>query len=82
MEHSRRNTHRLQLSQYGITILNQRIVWKDDIEFVTEFPCLLGHPVVWMLGIANSTYGRRHSKLFPLTVMFRGTPCISGRNQI
>ena len=30
----------------GITILNQRIIWKDDIEFVTEFPCLLGHPVV------------------------------------
>ena len=29
----------------GITILNQRIIYKDDIEFVTEFPCLLGHPV-------------------------------------
>ena len=29
----------------GITILNQRIIQKDDIEFVTEFPCLLGHPV-------------------------------------
>ena len=29
----------------GNTILNQRIIWKDDIEFVTEFPCLLGHPV-------------------------------------
>jgi len=29
----------------GITILNQIIFWKDDIEFVTEFPCLLGHPV-------------------------------------
>ena len=29
----------------GITILNQRIIEKDDIEFVTEFPCLLGHPV-------------------------------------
>ena len=27
-------------------ILNPRIIWKDDIEFVTEFPCLLGHPVV------------------------------------
>ena len=22
----------------GITILNQRIIYKDDIEFVTEFP--------------------------------------------
>ena len=30
----------------GITILNQRIILKDDIEFVTEFPCLLGHPVL------------------------------------
>ena len=30
----------------GITILNQRIIWKDDIEFVTEFPCFLGNPVV------------------------------------
>jgi len=30
----------------GITKLNQRIIWKDDIEFVTEFLCLLGHPVV------------------------------------
>ena len=29
----------------GITIPNQRIIKKDDIEFVTEFPCLLGHPV-------------------------------------
>ena len=29
----------------GITLLNQRIIWKD-IEFVTEFPaCLLEHPV-------------------------------------
>ena len=26
----------------GITLLNQRIIYKDDIEFVTEFPCLLG----------------------------------------
>ena len=29
----------------GITIQNQRIILKDDIEFVTEFPCLLGHLV-------------------------------------
>ena len=37
----------LQITAFsvGITILNQRIIWKDDIEFVTEFPCLLGHPV-------------------------------------
>ena len=26
----------------GITMLNQT---KDDIEFVTEFQCFLGHPV-------------------------------------
>ena len=24
---------------------------KDDIEFVTEFPCLLGHPVKWIIYI-------------------------------
>ena len=30
----------------SITILNQRIIYKDDIEFVTEFPCFLGHPVL------------------------------------
>ena len=28
-----------------LTVLNQRIILKDDIEFVTEFPCLLRHPV-------------------------------------
>ena len=44
-KHSRRNSYRFQLSAVGITILNQRIIWKDDIEFVTEFPCFLGHPV-------------------------------------
>ena len=32
------------LSRYHYPI-NQRIIWKDDIEFVAEFPCLLGHPV-------------------------------------
>ena len=37
----------LQITTFsvGITELNQRIVYRDDIEFVTEFPCLLGHPV-------------------------------------
>ena len=29
----------------GITILNLRIISKDDIEFVTELLCLLRHPV-------------------------------------
>ena len=39
-------TKLLQIKAFsvGITILKQRIFWKDDIEFVTEFPCLLGHP--------------------------------------
>ena len=32
----------LWLLKLGITML---ISNKDDIEFVTEFPCLLGHPV-------------------------------------
>jgi len=36
----------LTVFSVGITILNQRILKKDDIEFVTEFPCLLGHPVI------------------------------------
>ena len=29
----------------GITILNQKIIYKDDIKIVNEFPCLSGHPV-------------------------------------
>jgi len=38
----------LQITAFsvGITILNKRIIWKDDIEFVTEFLCLLEHLVV------------------------------------
>ena len=32
----------LWLLKLGITMLIHN---KDDIEFVTEFPCLLGHPV-------------------------------------
>ena len=41
----------LQITTFsvGITELNQRIVYRDDIEFVTEFPCLLGHPVLKLL---------------------------------
>ena len=31
------------LSRYHYT--KSKIIWKDDIEFVTEFPCFLGHPV-------------------------------------
>jgi len=28
---------------------------KDDIEFVTEFPCLLGHPVYLYVALISST---------------------------
>ena len=39
--HSIQTSYGLQLFSVGITVLNQRIIQKDDIEFVTEFPCLL-----------------------------------------
>ena len=29
----------------GIIKLNLRIISKDDIEIISQFPCLLGHPV-------------------------------------
>ena len=29
----------------GITIINQKIIYKDGIKILIEFPCLLGHPV-------------------------------------
>ena len=32
----------------GITMLIHN---KDDIEFVTEFPCFLGHPVVYRVNL-------------------------------
>ena len=37
---------RITAFSVGITILNQRIILKDEIEFVAEFPCLSGHPVL------------------------------------
>ena len=37
----------------GITMLLHK---KDDIEFVTEFPCLLGHPVLALFDILNLEY--------------------------
>ena len=42
-----KQTKLLQIKAFsvGITMLNKRIIQKDDIKFVTEFPCLLGHPV-------------------------------------
>ena len=40
----RRNRLQITAFSVGITLLNQRIIWKDDIEFFTEFPCFL---VAW-----------------------------------
>ena len=40
-----KQSRRITAFSVGITILNQRIIWKDDIEFVTVFTCILGHPV-------------------------------------
>ena len=37
-----RHNNILWLLKLGITMLIQN---KDDIKFVTEFPCFLGHPV-------------------------------------
>ena len=36
----------------GITLLVHN---KDDIEFVTEFPCFLGHPV-YKIGLGHPVY--------------------------
>jgi len=44
-EHTRAKILWIIAFSVGITTLNQRIIKKDDIEFVNEFPCLLGHPV-------------------------------------
>ena len=48
----------LQITAFsgGITILDQRIILKDDIEFVTEFPCLLGHPAIEIIYYALFSY--------------------------
>ena len=40
-KHRRRKSYGLQLSDYT----KSSHYLKDDIEFVTKFPCLLGHPV-------------------------------------
>jgi len=39
----------------GITMLIHN---KDDIEFVTEFPCFLGHPVQRTAGLENIMFKR------------------------
>ena len=43
----------------GITMLIHK---KDDIEFVTEFPCLLAHPV--LLQRTNKIYSRKEVMTF------------------
>ena len=62
----------------GITKLNQRIIWKDDIEFVTEFLCLLGHPVgkekYWKRnkgGLNVKEEGRKQIKILRIKVRLR-----------
>ena len=55
--------HHSKVPSSGITILNQRLIKEDDIQFVTEFPCLLGHPVSCplltpLLHAVNGYYGR------------------------
>ena len=47
-KHSRRKSYGLQLKfskSKNYSKRRYRIIEKDDTEFVTEFPCLLGHPV-------------------------------------
>ena len=44
-EHSMTKIIRITAFSVGITMPIQRIILKDDIEFVIEFPCLLGHLV-------------------------------------
>jgi len=42
----------LSLLKLGITMLIHN---KDDIQFVTEFPCFLGHPVVSDVPLSRET---------------------------
>ena len=45
-KHQRRLSSRLAIVMFrGTPCITMLINNKDDIEFVTEFPCLLGHPV-------------------------------------
>ena len=44
-KHIYKQTVNIAAFSVSITILNQRIILKDDIEFATEFPCLFVHPV-------------------------------------
>ena len=53
-EHSRRNSYRLQRK-------------KGDIEFVTEFPCLFGHPVDIIDNIIVTDIGRAQFPTFQVS---------------
>ena len=51
-KHKQSNCKHSRRKLYGLHIFlsrDQRIIDEDDIEFVTEFPCLLGHPVYDLL---------------------------------
>ena len=70
-----KQTKLLQITAFsvGINILNQRIIFKDDIEFVTEFPCLMGHPVCravffLMFFISKGRYAYVQSRQTPLSI--------------
>ena len=44
---------------FKIRYYNAKILNKDDLEFVTEFPCLLGHPVCSVMGEINAMQNSR-----------------------
>ena len=52
LKSSRRSTAFL----IGMTMRNQKIIYKDDIKIVTKFPCLFGHPVLSLNLINEKDY--------------------------
>ena len=66
-KYSRRNSQITAFS-VGIAILNQRIK-KDDIEFVTEFPCLLGHPRRATSKVMNNGHKILHTTISALNIV-------------
>ena len=44
---------------FKIRYYNAKLLNKDDLEFVTEFPCLLGHPVCSVMGEINAMQNSR-----------------------
>ena len=57
----------LWVLKLGITMLIHN---KDDIEFVTEFPCFLGHPVVSTLFHLKTPQNRKKT-IFQGCIVFR-----------